>query len=200
MTTTQETTGKRKPFWMTDEEWEQKNLPKLPGENIADQVQVPELTTVKHDHVLVEYGVKDGVLNYHFYHRYRKEIIDAGHAAMESTRDRFEAACKGASDNDKRVAARARDLEQQQISRDVHAALDEKPWWDGFGEYLGKMFPQVFKFRTGFKVNYFPEVDSWSVAMPEPRTPLPMPEEVLTEPAGLAEAYAASFELSRSRG
>lgn len=201
MTTTQETTEKRKPFWMSDEEWEAKNLPKLPEENIADHVQVPELTRVPHDHVIVEFGVKDGVLNYHFYHRDRKALIDAGHESMEETRDRFEAACKAAkSENDKRVALAARDAEQQQISRDVHSGLEEMPWWDGFGDYLAKMFPQVFKFQRDFKVNYFPEVDSWSVAMPEPKTPLPLPDEVMKEPAALAEAWAMSYEHAKSQG
>jgi hypothetical protein len=199
MTTTQETTQKRKPFWMTDEEWNKRNLPQLP-DDLSEHVQVPELTEVKHEHVLMEYGVKDGLLNYHFYHRGRKELIDAGHAAMDETRKRFEEKCKGANENDKRVAAQARDLEQQQIARDVNAALEERPWWGGFGEFLGKIFPQVFKFRTGFKVSYFLEVDSWSVAMPEPKTPIPLPADVLEEPAALAEAYAASYELSKSAG
>jgi hypothetical protein len=197
--TTKEQTVEKKPWWVGDQAVDA--LKSKPHDDISEHVQVPELTEVLHDHVVVEFGVKDGVLNYHFYHRDRKTVIDNGHAAMEASRDVFEQALRDAkTEQDKRVAVATRDATQQQISRDVHGALEDLPWWDGFGEYLEKMFPQVFKFQRDFKVNYFPEVDSWSVAMPEPKTPLPLPDEVLKEPAALAEAWAMSYEHTKSQG
>lgn len=152
-----ETNEKKKPFWMDDEEWKQRGLPKLEG-NMSDAVAggVPELKWVERGSIIGAWVEKDGLLIYHFYKRDRKGIFDAAQDEMAEAR--------------KQASAKQVEEWQQRIAEHANAELAKVPWWPNFEEVLDQEFKSHFRFHP-FKTNYYPEVDSWSVVMEPPNTP-----------------------------
>ena len=140
--------------------WNKSNLPEMPGEDIADQVVsgIPELATVVHGDIYGEYGAKDGVLHYHFYHRERKQIYDKAHQEMDKVADTA-------------TNYYEKQRRQEEIARKANEELEKVPWWPNFGEILKEVFSTHFMYRD-HKINYFREVDSWSVVLPEKGGPL----------------------------
>ena len=133
------------PFFVSDEE--KKGLETTPNDDLSEALQeaIPEFTDVEKGDVVASFGMKDGLLIYHFYKRDRKKIYDDAHEALAAERDASI---------------------QQEISRNANALLEQTPWWPGFNEVLDAVFAEHFKY-TERKISYYPEVDSWSVIMPE---------------------------------
>jgi len=158
-----------KPFWMSDEEWGRRGLPKLEG-NVAEAVTngVPDLTWVEHGHVVGAYTRKDGMLVFHFYKRDRKAIFDEAHRQMAE---------KGA--------------DQKGIADAANEALEKLPWWPQFKGHLDSVFKEQFRYQP-FKTDYYSEVDSWSVIMPEPAGPLALKKERLEAPFVAVASLVAS--------
>jgi len=155
-----ETVAKKKPFWMSDEEWQQRGLPAMPNseENMAGAVQkgVPELNWVECKSIIGAWVEKDGLLLYHFYMRDRKQIFDDAQKRMDVTRDM--------------AAPGIIQSEQQRISAEANEALEKHPWPPAFKDLLERVIKDCFRYQT-FKIDYYLEVDSWSVAMPALETP-----------------------------
>jgi hypothetical protein len=147
---------KVKPFWVEDAEWAKKGLPKLEG-NVAEAVVsgVPELKWVEKGSLIGAHVQKDGMLVYHFYKKDRKAIYDEAQTLLEASRGQPSEA-----------------QVQQSIAERANADLEAHPWWPQFKEQLEVVFNEHFKYQP-FKVDYYPEVDSWSVIMPVPDTPVP---------------------------
>lgn len=135
------------PFFVSDEE--KKGLEDVPQENLAEPLKeaIPEFNHVDKGEVKGSYGYKDGILIYHVYKADRKGIYDVAHAALDEAKT---------------------DAEQQEISRSANAALAVHPWWPDTEKILTEIFSEHFKYSPN-KVTYYPEVDSWSVIMPEPK-------------------------------
>jgi len=142
-----------KPFWMTNDEWEQR-YPEMPQVNIAESILsgVPDLREVEKGNVVGAYTFKDGLLIYHFYKRDRKEIYDDAQERMDA-----------ASEDPQK-----RSEEQGVIAKEANEAMKQVPWWDGFENTLSEVFSEAFKYQE-FKVSFYPEVDSWSVMLPKPQ-------------------------------
>jgi hypothetical protein len=155
----------KRPFWVSDEE--KKGLSTTPPDNLDVASAIPALTCVEAGSLVGAYTRKDGLVIYHVYKKDRKEIYDAAHEALAKTRD---------------PAA------QQEISRRANQDLEEHPWWPDTVVKLHEVFSEHFKHHPN-KITYFPEVDSWSVILPEP-----------TMPAALAPQYlkAALSKLALS--
>jgi hypothetical protein len=158
----------QKPFWMDEEEWE-KRYPKMPQENIAEQVvnAVPELHPVEKGEVVGAYTTKDGLLIYHFYKRDRKKIYDEAHAEMDRIRD-------------EEPPAEVSRL-QQAVATGANVDLDAHPWWPEMSQVLDEVFTEHFKHRPK-KITFYPEPDAWSVIMPEPDGPVSMGTSQLEAP------------------
>jgi len=168
---------KTKPFWMEDEEWNKKGLPKLEG-NVAEAVLsgVPELKWVEKGALIGAYVHKDGMLIYHFYKKDRKAVYDDAHKKMEDAR-KLEAAEQAPA--------------QQHIAEQANAELDKLPWWPQFKEHLEAVFGEHFRYQP-FKTDYYPEVDSWSVIMPEMDTPTPWSAAQLEAPFSMVALRVGS--------
>lgn len=151
-----ETNVKRLPFFVSDEE--KKGLANVPQDNLADQLKeaVPEFKEVTKGEVIGSFGVKDGLLVYHFYKKDRRTIYVEAHKALEATKN---------------------NAQQQEIARKANIELAKHPWWPNFEQMLDGIFSEHFKY-TDRKITYYPEVDSWSVIMPEPKG-LAMPDSHL---------------------
>jgi len=158
-----------KPFWMDDEEWERK-YPQMPQINIADSVAsgVPNLVEVEKGNIVGAYTLKDGLLIYHFYKKDRKEIYDTAQAEMDRARDEVE-------DLEKRSRL------QGVLAHDANEALRAHPWWPNFEAELDAVFSEVFKYQD-HKIDFYKEVDSWSVLLPEPSGVVRPSKEYLERP------------------
>jgi hypothetical protein len=62
---------------------------------------------------------------------------------------------------------------QQSLASEANQKLANMPWWPDFGDTLKTVFGDHFRYQTA-KITYYPEVDSWSVMLPEPSSPLAM--------------------------
>ena len=151
-------TTTEKPFWAEDG-WKKKGLPlDLESQDLSGVLKeaVPEHHRVEKGKVIADYLFKDGLLIYHFYKADRKEIYDQAHEAMADLRGKKDEA-----------------TQQAVIATEANAALSEKPWWKEFEQILHTVFSESFKYSDR-KVDYYREVDSWSVMMPEPKGPVRM--------------------------
>ena len=153
-----ETQERKRPFWMDEGEWNKRGLPKLSG-NIANVVAsgVPDLNWVFCEGLVGAWTSKDGMLIYHFYKKDRKEIYDTIHAEMDEAVNQY-----------------GRDRAQEVLTRcaeEGNKKLEKHPWWPNFKELLDKVFKDHFRFHP-FKISFYPEVDSWSVIMTPPDTPV----------------------------
>ena len=115
---------------------------------------VPQLKTVDLSSVIAEYGVKDELLNYHFYDPTRYAIRMEAEGQLEKTRQEIQ---------DPRMRAER----QQAIARAANRALEMSPWPSSFEKVIYESYQKVFPY-TEFKVSFFPEVDSWSLVSPIP--------------------------------
>lgn len=153
-----ETNEKKKPFWMDDEEWNRRGLPKLDGEvSAAVTGGVPDLKWVDKGAIVGAWVVKDGLLLYHFYKKDRKAVYDAAQAEMETAR--------------KQASKESVEEWQKRIAEHANGELEKIPWWPNFKDVLDQVFKEHFRFHP-FKIDYYLEVDSWSVVMTEPSTPV----------------------------
>jgi len=141
-----------RPFWKTTDDSETTALKQaLSEKNIAPALEqaVPTLTKLPiKDDLYAEYTIKDGMLLYHFYNVKRKEIFESALKAMED----------------------APAAEQNRLGVEANAALEKHPWPLEFGENLSSVFVEHFR-QPLLKVEYYLEVDSWSVMLPEPELP-----------------------------
>lgn len=171
-----ETNGR--PFWAEEKPWQESKLPTINGAAKAEEIAsaVPTFTTVETPVLLVNYTHKDGLLLYHFFLRQRKEIFDAAEAEMNHIRDTVR--------NSEQVR-----VQQQEVAAKANQELAAIPWLPSFEGMLKMVFEKHFKYHP-FKVNFYPETDSWSVAMPEPSSPLAFTAERLATPVlELSSAY-----------
>jgi len=146
--------AKKKPFWVSDEE--KAGLSTTPQCNVDVASAVPELTWVEKGSVIGAYVRKDGLVIYHIYKADRKEIFDRTHQRMDTVRELGHPA---------KMAE-----EQNRIAQEANAALNDVPWWEGTQQKLEQVFQDHFKHHP-HKVTYYPEMDSWSVILPEPTMP-----------------------------
>jgi len=181
--TTAET--KERPFWAEEKPWQESKLPHIDGAAKADEIAsaVPSFTAIETPVLLVNYTRKDGLLLYHFYHRQRKEIFDAAEAEMNRIRDTVR--------NSEQVR-----VDQAEVAVKANQELAKVPWWPSFEGMLKTIFEQQFKYHP-FKINFYQETDSWSVAMPEPTSPLAITTERLAEPV---KKLSAAYETTVSVG
>lgn len=100
--------------------------------------------------LFAEFGAKDGILIYHFYHTDRKTIFDAATKKLDENR-----------------SAEIR----QSIAEVANDALELASWWPGTGPCIMAAISEHFR-DTPSSVKYVAEVDSWSVAMPMEAMPL----------------------------
>ena len=56
--------------------------------------------------------------------------------------------------------------EQDKIAQQANEELEKIPWWNNFEQILDEIFNNHFKYHP-HKTSYYPEVDSWSVMLPE---------------------------------
>lgn len=94
--------------------------------------------------LFAEFGVKDGMLIYHFYHSDRKVIFDTATKQLDESR-----------------YAESR----QSIAEEANKALELAPWWPNMQSCITAAIRDHFK-DTPASVKYVREVDSWSVVMP----------------------------------
>ena len=160
----------RRPFWTEEKPWQESKLPTISGAAKAEEIvsAVPTFTTVETPVLLVNHTRKDGLLLYHFFLRQRKEIFDAAEAEMNLLRDTVR--------NLEQVRA-----QQQEVAAKANQELAAIPWPSSFEGLLKTVFEKHFKYHP-FKANFYPETDSWSVAMPEPSSPLTFTAERLAAP------------------
>ena len=172
----------QRPFWAEEKTWEKSKLPPIAGSKTVDEIStaVPKFTQVEADHILGEYTHKDGLLLYHFYHRKRKEIFDAAEAEMSHIRG------SSASPDQARIL-------QQEVAVKANADMLAHPWWPKFEDILKRVFTEHFKYQP-FKTNFYPEVDGWSVAMPDPDSPLALTPERLVAPFALVDTALGQFQ------
>jgi hypothetical protein len=94
-----------------------------------------------------EYGIKDGILYLHFYKKDRKKLYDQ---VMQN------------------VAATKRGSKEEAAAfAEGDTKLREIPWWPAIEEVLGLVAKEKYRYVEP-KITYAPEVDSWSVMLPEP--------------------------------
>lgn len=151
-------TQEKKPFWMDDEEWQRRKLPALEG-NMAGAVTggVPQLNWVTKGGLVGAWVVKDGLLLYQLYKKDRKEIFDAAQKQMDAARELKDLAQIQAA--------------QQRIAEDANFAMEQRPWWPNFKSVVEDVFKEHFRFHP-FKIDFYREVDSYSVVMAELDTPV----------------------------
>ena len=173
-----------RPFWVEE--------PALKEDEAVAQstvaAAVPKMKYVVLDDIVARYGVHDGVLNYHLYSKARKNILDKAESAMQGLRETAD------------LTDKQRDVEMHRIATEGNAALAANPWPDGIEDVIRQCFLWVFKRRfTDAKINFFQEVDSYSVAMPEPITPMGMPEETMEQPLKLLDStFGATAEQAKA--
>lgn len=167
-----------KPFWMDEEEWE-KRYPKIPEQDMSDAVinGVPDLREVKKGDIVGAWTRKDGALIYHFYHTGRKAIYDQANAEMDAVRD-------GEGTQQEKIAR------QNEIAARANIEIEKFPWWDGFEQLLNKVFSDYFKYRP-HKVAFSPEVDSWSVMVPDISSPVSWTDNQYEKPFNLVASAVA---------
>jgi len=158
----------KKPFWVTDDEKD--GLKGTPQNDMAGALEegVPELNKVEKGDVVGAWTEKDDLFIYHFYKRDRKEIYDQAHADMDEMRDQV-------------VDQVQRDRLQSEIAVRANQTLAEHPWWPEIETILEEVFSDHFKYHP-HKITYYSEVDSWSVMLPIPNTPVPMTDAQLEVP------------------
>ncbi len=163
-----ETTLEKKPFWVTDDEKE--GLKATPQNDMSGVLEegIPDLTEVEKGEVVGAWTKKDGLLIYHFYKRDRKEIYDQANTDMDEMRNQV-------------VDQKQRDRLQSEVAVRANQALAQHPWWLGFEDLLAEVFNDHFKYQP-HKITYYSEVDSWSVMLPVPNTPVPMTNAQLEVP------------------
>jgi hypothetical protein len=147
---------KEQPFWASDSERKDLNEATSGGPEVSAAVlqsAIPTLTRVLRKNVLCDYGIKDGYLIYHVYKADRKEVFDQAMNILVSVKDT---------------------KQQIQVAEAGNAQLESIPWWPNTEEVLRKTFSEHFR-TDQIKVDFFPEVDSWSILMMEP--PLPGAKE-----------------------
>jgi hypothetical protein len=151
-----------------EKKWKSSGLPKLEG-NLAGTVQdgVPDLTWVDAGHIKGAWVIKDGLLLYHFYKRDRKDVYDNAQAEMDDAR-------KTCSKEQLPVA-------QQRIAEHANSEFEKRPWWPEFKTVVEGVFKDHFRYSS-FKIDYYREVDSWSIVMPEPNTPIKWTKEQYETP------------------
>jgi hypothetical protein len=159
------TEAKKRPFWVSDEE--KKGVSTTPPDNLDVAAAVPDLTWVEKGSVIGAYVRKDGLVIYHIYKADRKEIFDRTHQRMDTVRELGHPA---------KMAE-----EQNRIAQEANAALNDVPWWPETGEKLTALFQDHFRHQPN-KVTYYPEVDSWSVILPEPNMPGALTKQHLEAP------------------
>lgn len=143
------------PFFISDAE--KKGLEAAPQDNLADNLKeaIPDFFDVEKGEVVGSFGLKDGLLIFHLFKKDRKKIYDEAHTAMEQ----YAKECREPQ----------RTEMQQRVAQQANKDLAAHPWWPGFEEILRAVFAEHFKY-TEQKITYYPEVDSWSVIMPEPKS------------------------------
>jgi hypothetical protein len=149
---------KQKPFWMDESEWKTRGLPKLINYRGIDNIveSIPVLNWIQKGNIIAAYVEKDGLINYHFYKKDRKEIFDKAHIDMDQIK--------------KDTPYDLQEDAQNKIAKQANKNLEEHPWWPGFSSFIHHVFNEHFKYQP-FKVDYYPEVDSWSIIMNIPNTP-----------------------------
>jgi hypothetical protein len=170
--------SEERPFWA--EEPALKDDESVPESDVVGAV--PKMKYVVGKHIVARWGIHEGVLNYHLYMKERKDILDRAEAAMEDVRlnDQLQPQQKAA--------------EMDRIAAAGNAELTEHPWPNGFADITLKQFADTLKglFHEP-KLDYFAEVDSYSLAMPEPQTPLRVPDDVLEEPLRVIDGVIAAL-------
>lgn len=169
----------RKPWFVGDEEKQGlTTVPTTPnnlkgvksfGKDLQEEISsaVPQLQSVALDKVICEYGEKDGLYNFHFYLPVRYAIRMEAEEQMERAR--------------RECSKEQLPIMQQRIADHGNQKLAENPWPGNMEALITESFKQVFPYSE-FKVSFFPEVDSWSVVMPEPKRGF-ITERRMTEPA-----------------
>jgi hypothetical protein len=133
------------PFFAT--ETEHKAVDTLPTDTVPlDSVikAVPKFNQVVKDNLLAEWRVAGDVLTYHFYKRDRKKLFEETEELMRTL---------------------STDEAKNALATEANAAFEKIPWNPGFEEKLSEALTEYFKGSSG-KMEYFPEVDSWSVSLP----------------------------------
>lgn len=156
-----EATIEKKPWWVSEEE--KVGLQSTPQDNLGEHVAsgVPDLKWVEKGEIIGEWTKKDGLIVYHFYKRDRRAIYDKAHTDMDAAKDNPQL--------------------QNKIAVEANQELAKYPWWPGFEHILDQVFAEHFKYHP-HKTTYYSEVDSWSVMLPIPNTPVPMSNEQLELP------------------
>lgn len=113
-----ETTIEKKPWWVSEDE--RHGLENVPQHNLAENVVagIPDLKKYEGGSVIAEYGIKDGLIVYHFYKKDRREVFLEAHRQMDAERD---------------------PSKNKEIARNANAALNTMPWWDDTEENSGKL-------------------------------------------------------------
>lgn len=153
---TKDTTKTPDPFWVSPNE--KKAVSSIEYTDFANQVAdaVPNINTVEKGSLVGEYGIKDQTLFFHFYKKDRKVIFDSAQSMMD----------------DLATMLHGKELQAQQakVARQANAELDKVPWWPNTESVLDDVFSECFRYLP-HKINYYPEVDSWSVITPIPYGP-----------------------------
>lgn len=155
----------KKPFWVSDQEVQGLGtVPPTPadklgvkkfGKELGGDVAsaVPSLKMIKRERIYCEWGIKDGLVNYHFYLPARYEIRAEAEEQMEAAR--------------KSCSREQLPAAQQAIADHYNPKLAEHPWPQGMDAKINNAKSSVFPYGD-YKVAYFGEVDSFSLVFPEP--------------------------------
>lgn len=144
----------KKPFWVSTDEVKgirDSQLGGAIGKELAGAV--PTFKRVQKGRLIAEYGIKDNLLIYHFYKQDRKEIFDAAHEAID----------QATQTHDRKTATAL----ISKISAQANHDLEQRPWWPRFKEIVSQEFDKHFRYQR-HKLDYYPEVDSWSLILPVP--------------------------------
>ena len=162
-----ETSIEVRPFWLQDASSDERSvLQKVPSDAVSVgelKKAVPKLSEAKHDNVLIEYTSNDGLLAFHIYLASRKKLLDETLPALEK-------AGYGMLAND--------------IIKLANAELAKTPWPADAGKKISQVFHDHFP-QQPMKINFYPEVDSWSVVMPAPTWDTTDPQRLAIKLAGL---------------
>lgn len=168
---TKDTTKPPTPFWVSEPEKDA--LSSIEYTDLANQLvdAVPALTTVEKGSLIGEYGIKDQTLFFHFYKKDRKIIFDTAQSMMDELASML----------------RGKELQAQQakVAHQANSDLDKVPWWPNTEAVLDEVFDECFKYLP-HKINYYTEVDSWSVITPIPYGPGAMSTSRLELPYSMA--------------
>ena len=111
---------------------------------------IPKATTVRKGSVIAEYVLKDGLLIYHVYKADRKALFDEIVVELEKYPIGSPTASK--------------------FIEESNARFEAAPWWPDTESLLSQMMREHFR-TDQVTIDYYREVDSWSVVMPEPPIP-----------------------------